>query len=95
MNTKTVEQYRAELTLPHSTVTITSDDPEKIQALVRNICKAENIQPQFDNKTSNLNSIFVLDDTGSPLGTIAAYEVHQTMSVGHLVGARRQAQRAA
>ena len=94
MKPETVKQYRAELTLPQTLHTITSNDLNKLQGQVRIACKAENLNPTFDKEQSN-NTLFIWDDEGRQLGHVIVYDVYPEMSVSQTVNARKQAQRAA
>ncbi len=94
MQPKNVEQFRAELTLPHSTISITSNDSTQVQLQVKVACSAENLKPTFDGNSGE-NTVFILDDSKHRIGQIASYEVDQSLSVSHLVESRKQAQKAA
>ena len=94
MNTQTTKQYHARLTLPHSTVSINSTDLNTVQNSVRALCKAESINPSFDNE-SNETAIYVLDEQKQPIGYLGWTEVPQHLSVMTTINQSRQGRVAA
>lgn len=92
MNNKAVEQHRAELTLPNSTHSITSNDLTTVQLQARTACKAEGVNASFDDKSGE-NTVFILDDNRRRIGQIVCYEVDPALSINQLIATRREAQK--